>query len=174
MSTITRKHRRYDHRLRELVQSTGNIDVAVQRGVPRSTAYGWLSKSPAEVITLDVLGTDAKQLRHEVVALRRRNARLISLLRLIVTVLKVTGFSLSGARVPEESAKRRLLSAIEQSRAHFKLQTVLRVIGLTYARFYAWNREECELDDSVSCPKSSPQQLTPKEASTILRGNRRG
>ena len=74
MSTITRKHRRYDHRLREFVQSTGNIDVAVQRGVPRSTAYGWLSKSPAEVITLDVLDTDARQLRHEVVALRRRNA----------------------------------------------------------------------------------------------------
>jgi hypothetical protein len=50
---------------------------------------------------------------------------------------------------------------------HFKLRTVLHVIGLTYARFYAWNREECELDDSLSCPKSSPQQLTPKEVSTI-------
>jgi hypothetical protein len=110
---------------------------------------------------------DAMQLQHEVVALRRRNARLIALLRLIVTVLKVTGFSLSQARVPEESAKRQLLRAIEQSRAHFKLHTVLRVIGLTYARFYAWNREECELDDSSSCPKSSPQQLTPKEVSTI-------
>jgi hypothetical protein len=161
MTTITRKHRRYDHRLRELVRSTGNIDVATQRGVPRSTAYGWLGKSPAEVITLDVLDTDARQVRREVVALRR-NARLIALLRLIVTVLKVTGFSLSRIRVPEESAKRQLLRAIEQSRAHFKLHAVLRVIGLTYARYHAWNREECELDDSPSCPKSLPQQLTPK------------
>jgi hypothetical protein len=88
--------------------------VAIQRGVPRSTAYGWLSKSPAQVITLDVLDMDAKQLQHEVVALRRRNARLTALLRLIVTVLKVTGFSPSGICVPEESAKRRLLHAIEQ------------------------------------------------------------
>jgi transposase InsO family protein len=167
MTTITRKHRRYDHRLRELVRSTGNIDVAVRRGVPRSTAYGWLGKSHAEVITLDVLETDARQLRREIVALRRRNARLIALLRLIVTVLKATGFSLSRIRVPEESAKRQLLRAIEQSRAHFKLHAVFRVIGLTYARYYAWNREECELDDSSSCPKSLPQQLTPKEVNTI-------
>ena len=96
MSTITRTQRRYDHRLRGFVRSTGNIDVAIQRGVPRSTAYGWLSKSPAEVITLDV---DAMHLQHEVVALRRRNARLIALLRLIVTVWKVTNGSKSVAEL---------------------------------------------------------------------------
>ena len=155
MSTITRTHRRYDHRFREFVRETRDIDLAVQHGVPRSTVYGWLNKSPDDVITLDALDLDAIQLQHEVVALRRRNAKLIALLRLIVTVLKVTGFSLSRVRIPEESAKRQLLRAIEQSREHFILRTVLQLIGLTYARFYAWNREECELDDVSSCPKSS-------------------
>ena len=167
MSTITRTHRRYDHRFREFVRETRDIDLAVQHGVPRSTVYGWLNKSPDDVITLDALDLDAIQLQHEVVALRRRNAKLIALLRLIVTVLKVTGFSLSRVRIPEESAKRQLLRAIEQSREHFILRTVLQLIGLTYARFYAWNREECELDDVSSCPKSSPQKLTPKEINTI-------
>ena len=88
MSTITHAPRRYDHRFREFVRKTQNIDLAVQHGVPRSTVYGWLNKSPDDVITLDALDLDAIQLQHEIVALRRRNARLITRLRLIVTVLK--------------------------------------------------------------------------------------
>ena len=38
MSAATRVQRRYDHRLRELVRSTGDIGHAIRRGVPRSTA----------------------------------------------------------------------------------------------------------------------------------------
>jgi hypothetical protein len=113
MLTNPRKQQRYDHRLRELVQSTGDIDLAVQRGVPRSTAHGWLARNSADVVTLDVLDMNVSQLQQELVSLRRRNERLISLLRLVVTVLKVAGFSLSRIRLPEESTKRQLLRAIE-------------------------------------------------------------
>ncbi len=167
MSTANRTQRRYDHRLKELVQTTGNVNVALESGVPRSTAHGWLTQSPAEVITLDVLEMDAAQLQREVVSLRRRNARLIALLRLIVTVLKVTDLSLSRVRLPEESAKCQLLRAIEQARDHFTLRTVLRVIGLTHARYHSWNQEECGLDDLPSCPRSSPHQLTSAEVNTV-------
>jgi hypothetical protein len=48
MSTTTRKQRSYDHRLRELVQSTRDVNLAIQRGVPRSTAHGWLTATPTE------------------------------------------------------------------------------------------------------------------------------
>jgi putative transposase len=167
MAANPRKQRRYDHRLRELVQSTGDINLAIQRGVPRSTAHGWLTKTSADVVTLDVVDMNVSQLQQELVLLRRRNERLISLLRLVVTVLKVTEFSLARVRIPEQSAKRRLLRAIEQSRVHFSLRTVLRVIGLTHGRFHAWNQQECALTDSQSCPKSSPQQLTPAEVTAI-------
>ena len=149
------------------MQSTGNIDLAIQHGVPRSTAHGWLTRSQADVITLDVLESNVTQLQQEVVSLRHRNAGLIALLRLVVTVLKVTGFSLSRIHLPQETAKRQLLRAIEQSRVHFTLRTVLRVIGMTYGRFHAWNNEACGLDDLLSCPKSSPQQLTSAEVNTI-------
>ena len=141
MSPLTRTQRKYDHRLRELVQTTGSIDVAVQRGVPRSTAYGWLNKAQTEIVTLDVFDKDLVKLQHELITLRRRNARLIAVLRLLVTVLKVAGFSLSQARLPEESAKRQLLLAIEQARAHFTLRTVLRVIGLTPDDFIRGSRK---------------------------------
>ena len=127
-----------------------------------------MTRTGNEVVTLDVLDFDTVQLQHEVVVLRRRIARLVSLLRLLVTVLKVTGFSFSRIRLSEGSAKLQLLTAIERSRSHFPLRAVLRVIGLSHARYYAWSREEeCGLDDRPSCPKSSPQQLTLNEVNTI-------
>jgi putative transposase len=167
MSALTRTQRKYDHRLRELVQSTGSVDVAVRRGVPRSTAYGWRNKPSTEVMTLDVLNKDMLKLQQEVVVLQRRNERLVSLLRLLVVARKVTGFSLTRVRLPDESAKQQLLRAIEQARAHFPLRSLLRVIGLTHGRFHSWKQEACDLEDAVSCPKSSPQQLTSAEVSVI-------
>ncbi len=150
-----------------MVRATGKVDIAIESGVPRSTAYGWLARSAPDVITLDVLESDVTQLQREVVLLRRRNTRLIALLKLVLTVLKVAGFSLIRVRLPEEVQKLRLLRAIEQAREHFKLRTVLRMIGLTNARLHAWANEDCGIDDVASCPRSSPQQLTAAEVSMI-------
>ena len=55
MTSTTRIQHRYDHRLRELVQSTGDVEHAIQRGVPRSTARGWLTATRAEVVTVDIV-----------------------------------------------------------------------------------------------------------------------
>ena len=167
MSTANRTQNVYDHRLKELVRSTGKIDVAIERGVPDSTARTWLTKAATEVITLDAFDVSIMELQREVVALRRRNARLIALLRLIVTIMKVAGFTLSQVRIPEESQKRRVLRAIERSRPHFPLRVVLRVISLSHGRYREWNRDECGLADLPSCPKSSPQQLTTREVAAI-------
>ena len=155
MPTTTRKQNTYDHRLRELVRSTGKIDVAIQCGVPASTARGWLTKTATEVITLDAFDMSFADLQREVVSLRRRNARLIALLRLIVTVIKVAGFTLSQVRLPEETQKRRVLKAIKHSREYFTLKSVLRVIGLSHGRYHEWNRDECGLGDLPSCPRPS-------------------
>ena len=58
MLSTKRTQRRYDHRLRELVQTTGDIKLATERGVPASTARGWLTKSAIEVVSIDVLDLD--------------------------------------------------------------------------------------------------------------------
>ena len=71
MPTTTRLQRRYDHRLRELVQTTGDVDLAIRHGVPRSTARGWLTKTTTEVVSLDVLELDIIRLQREVILLRR-------------------------------------------------------------------------------------------------------
>src|SRR5262245_30039563 len=53
MPTTARSQRRYDHRLRDLVQRTGDVTIATDLGVPRSTARGWLGVAPTAVICLD-------------------------------------------------------------------------------------------------------------------------
>jgi hypothetical protein len=42
MIASTRIQRRYDHRLQAMVKSSGSIDIALEQGIPRSTARGWL------------------------------------------------------------------------------------------------------------------------------------
>lgn len=126
MIPTTRPRHAYDHRLRDLVRSTGNIEHATRRGVPRSTARGWLSARRARLVTLDVADQDHRRLQHEVLALRRRLDRLLALLRLMVVLWKVSGFSLSGLRFPDPASRLRLLQAIDRAHAVLPLRAVLR------------------------------------------------
>src|SRR5260370_20904 len=49
MTTTGRPQQRYDHRLRDLVQGTGEVTIGTDLGIPRSTARGWLGKAPRNV-----------------------------------------------------------------------------------------------------------------------------
>lgn len=156
-----------DHRLRELVQTTRDTQLATRHAVPASTARGWLSQSASKVVSIDVLDLDTLRLQREVM-LRRRVAKLRALLRLAIVIVKVTGFSFHRLRIADGGDKQRLLGAIERARSHIGVRTVLRAIGLSQSRYHDWNRDErCALDDRSSCPRSSPQQLTRQEVNVI-------
>ena len=99
MPSTNRTQQRYDHRLRDLVRSTRDIEHATRRGVPRSTARGWLTSSQANVVTVDVVDMDVRRLQQEVLALRKRVELLLAMLRLVVVLLKVSGFSLANTRM---------------------------------------------------------------------------
>ena len=168
MPITTRTQRCYDHRLQELVRTTRDIDCALQHGVPRSTARGWLKDPGAQVVSVDALSMDATQLQREVVRLHRRAQKLTALLRVLLVVFRMSGYSLNQARLPDGNDKRSLLQAIERSRLALPLRSVLRVVRLSQSRYHAWNRqEECALDDRSSCPRLSPQQLTATEVGVI-------
>ena len=168
MISTTRIQQRYDHRLRALVQLTGDIEHATRRGVPRSTARGWLSSSRVEVVTLDIVEMDLLSLQQQVLVLRNRVERLVALLRLVFVLLKVSGFSLAIARIPEGARKLALLRVIDRSRSVLPLRIVLRVLRLSASRYHVWKREDqCGLDDLPSCPRSLPHQLTQAEVETI-------
>jgi len=82
MTTTSRPQQRYDHRLRDLVQRTGDLTIATNLGVPRSTARGWLGAPPRVVVSLEVADLTEPELRQEILRLRRRLEKLAALLRL--------------------------------------------------------------------------------------------
>jgi hypothetical protein len=99
-TTPYRPQRRYDHRLRDLVQRTGDVTIATDLGVPRSTARGWLAARPRAVVSVDVADLTEPELRQEILKLRQRVEKLAALLRLALALLRVSGFRLS-TRLPE-------------------------------------------------------------------------
>ena len=102
-------------------------------------------------------------LRLEVLKLRRRVQKLAALLRLALVLLRVSGFTLSGERLPDGPDKLRILRALDQARACIPLRALLRLLRLSPSRFHAWRRRHtvCALDDQSSCPHTSPRRSRP-------------
>jgi hypothetical protein len=169
MATTGRHQRRYDHRLQDLVQRTGDVTIATDLAIPRSTARGWLAKAPNVVVSLDVTNLDASDLQQEVLVLRRRVKKLSALLRLALALLRTSGFALTHERLPDGRAKIRILRAVGRAPAFVPLRSLLRFLELSPSRFHAWRRLQhaCALDDRSSCPHTSPHRLTPAEIRAI-------
>jgi len=169
MTSTGRRQRRYDHRLRDLVQRTGDVTIATDLGVPRSTARGWLGDGQTVVVSLDVANLKALELQQEVLELRRRVKKLTALLRLALALLRTSGFTLTHERLPDGRAKLRILQAIDRARAFVPLPAILRFLRLSPSRFHAWLRLQlaCALDDQSSCPHTSPHRLTAGEIQII-------
>lgn len=169
MTTTGRVQQRYDHRLRNLVQRTRDVTIATERGVPRSTARGWLGAAPTVVVCLDVADLTEPELRQEVAKLRRRVQKLAALLRLVLALLRTSGFSLRGGRLPDGRAKLRILRAVDRAREYLPLRAVLRFLRMSPSRFHAWRRRQsaCALNDQSSCPRISPYRLTSAEVRAI-------
>ena len=167
--TTARSQQRYDHRFRHLVQRTGDVTVATDLGVPRSTARGWLGEAPTVVVCLDVVELTEPELRQEVLQLRRRVQKLTALLRLALALLRTSGFRLAEERLPSGRAKLRILRAVDRAREYVPLRVVLRFLHVSPSRFDAWRRRQsaCALDDQSSCPRTSPSRLTPAEVRAI-------
>jgi putative transposase len=169
MTTTSRRQQRYDHRLRELVQRTGDLRIASERGVPRSTARGWLGGSPAVVVSLPGGNVGEPDLRQELLTLQRRVDKLAALLRLALALRQSCGCTLKGQRLPDGRAKLRVLRAVNAAHRHIPLRGILRFLHLSAGRLHAWRRREgvCALTDQARCPRTIPQRLTQREVQAI-------
>ena len=133
MTTKPRPQQRYDHRLRDLVHRTGDVTLATDLGVPRSTARGWLRAAPT-VVSLDVTHLSELELQQEILRLRRRVQKLAALLQLVLALLRTSGFTLSRERLPDGRAKMRILRAVDRARACIPLRALLRLLRLSPSR----------------------------------------
>jgi hypothetical protein len=108
------------------------------------------------------------QLLEQVDSLRQRVKPQASIIGLLMRLLRLRGGKLDGDRVPDSASKSAVLRAIESTTGVLALDTVLKIVGISSARYHAWRRKEgCGLDDQPSCPKSFPCQLTSEEISTM-------
>jgi putative transposase len=169
MPTTVRPQQRYDHRLRHLVHCTGDVTVATDLGVPRSTARGWLGPASAVVVCLDVADLSEPELQQEVLKLRRRVQKLTAVLRLVLALLRTSGFRLAEERLPDGRAKMRILRAVDRAREFVPLRALLRFLRVSPSRFHTWRRRQraCVLEDQSSCPRTFPSRLTPPEVRAI-------
>ena len=168
MPQLPGSRRSYDHRIREIVCETGNPRIFHHLRIPRSTTASWLSRGRRSVVSLD-WQRDMASVLDENERLKRRVERQTAIIRLLVVLLKLSGFRLDEQRLPDGAAKAKLLRAIDRCKEALSLKSALRLVRLSSARYHAWKRAEkrCELDDRSSCPRSHPTQLTPAEVSTI-------
>jgi len=162
----------YDHRLRLRVHG-GDVDIAQLLGVPRTTISSWKHRPAKRVITsADPARDEIDFLRTELASAKRQVACLRAWLRIALVMFRVLGISLTQHRLPEGAAKARLIRAINKSTRTIPLTAILKTIGMSPARFHAWqNKELCgiagALTDSSSCPRTKPTQLTSAEISII-------
>jgi transposase InsO family protein len=157
-----------DHRIREIVCETGNPRIFQHLHIPRSTTASWLSRGRRSVVSLD-WHHDIASVLDENEKLKRRTERQTAIIVLLVVLLKLSRFRLDERRLPDATAKAKVLRAVDRSKDALSLKSTLRLVRLSPARYHAWKRAEkqCELDDRSSCPRSHPTQLRPHEVSTI-------
>lgn len=98
-----------------------------------------------------------------------KNSKLRAQLRPFVILLRISGFSLSNTRLPASTEKQTILRAIEVAGRTLQLPVILRVLRLSPRRYHNWTNaaKECCLEDVTSCPRTTPQQLTPTETRVI-------
>lgn len=169
--TEKRFQRHYDHRLRELVYRTGDVTVATDLGIPRSTAAGWVCGDLGPVVGLDVLDRSTVELQVEIVKLRRRVETLRAVVRLLVRVQRVAGGRAERTRISDVSSRTKLLRAAERAEHVLPRRAVLKILGISPARYAGWQRRErgCEAPEQESCVRSTPTRLTAEEISAIRR-----
>jgi len=168
MPQLSGNRRSYDHRIRQIVCETGNPRIFQHLRIPRSTTASWMSRGCRSVVSLD-WQQDIASVLDENERLKRRTERQTAIIRLLVVLLKLSGFRLDEQRLPDGTAKGRVLRAVDRCKDALSLKSALHLVRLSPARYHAWKQADrrCELDDRSSCPRSHPTQLTPAEVSTI-------
>ena len=162
------RRRRYHPSLRRLVHD-GEADELVRKlQIPRSTVSSWKRSSPPDVVAAG-RDDDTVKLQDEVAKLRRRISILTAVIRLLLSILRVSKFRLDNRRLSDGRDKVEILRAIERARPIIRLRSVLRILRLSPSRYSAWKQAEqvCGLDDALSCPRTHPTRLTPDEVRTM-------
>jgi hypothetical protein len=166
MVDAIRNQKSYDHRLKELVCTTGRFDIASRIGVPRSTIYGWRKQNLSKVVSLKAHDLSIEELESEVLRLSFQVSKLRCILRLLILLLRLSGYRLDNQRFTDPTTKSTLVREVERAGRVIPLRMTLKVLRLSASRYHTW-KSSCGLAPLTSCPRSTPQRLSFAETETI-------
>jgi len=121
------------------------------------------------VVSLEVLDRSSVHLQAEIVKLRRRVETLRAVVCLLVSVQRVAGARVERTRISNPASRTRLLHAAERAEHTLPRRAVLKILGISPARYAGWKRRErgCEAPEQESCVRSTPTRLTAEETAAI-------
>jgi len=137
--------------------------------VPRSTVSSWKRRGLRAVVSHEVFDQDRQQLLTTVEKFEGRVRILAATVRLLLALLRASGFRLVSERLPEGATKASILRAITSALPALPLALILRILGMPPSRYHAWKRVAlvCGLNDRSPCPRTLPGQLTAAEIATV-------
>src|SRR5450631_3152679 len=97
--------RAYDHRLREHVHRTGARSLGHGLLIPRPTISSWKRRGPRSVVSLEAFGHDREHLLSTIQKLETRAWILAATVRLLLALLRPSGFRLASQRLPGGETK---------------------------------------------------------------------
>jgi hypothetical protein len=121
------------------------------------------------VVSLDVVSLSTVDLQAEVLKLRRRVETLRGVVRLLLTLRRISDSRLDLARISDPSTRAKLLRAAEHAEHVLPRRAVLKILGISAARYAGWKRRErgCDVPEQASCIRSTPTRLTTDEITAI-------
>jgi hypothetical protein len=169
MTTSRRPQQRYDHRLRDLVHNTGNVTIATDLGVPRSTARGWLRTAPRVAVTMDVTNVKTSELqpRSSATPATREEAHGTSPAR--PRPASKLGIHLDARASARRTRQIRILRAVDRARC-----ATSRWLESFAGRFLAWpGAREAGAGASRTCARGDTRsRARPRPCRAAARGRR--
>ena len=101
-------------------------------------ATSWIRRGLGNVVSFDEVGQTEAHIRERIAKLERRVSMLTAVLRLVLVLLRLSGFRLGLGRVADAEEKRRILGAIERARQSMPVTSALRVPGRSAGRYHDW------------------------------------
>ena len=162
-------YKKYDDEIKKAVMVSGDLKLAVELGVPKSTAHYWINnaKRKERLSSQDLQSVYERKIKELEAQLRWEKDRM--------DFLKSVGekvYLLKKKRVKLNYQTRKfVVNRIRDFLGKFQLKELLTLIGLSESRYRRWLSEIkiCCITKKSECAKRRPGELTGDEIAEILK-----
>jgi len=161
-----KRYKTYDPELKRIVASTGNLQLALENGVPRTTANYWITSSknvPANISCAEIL------LEKEIKSLNNKLEIEKAKLQFVSSLAKHIHLVNDGKKKTPRAIKRTFINKIETYKKYCSTKELISLINMSNSRYLKWKSENrrCENTKKFECGVKNINQLTGDEVLKI-------